>query len=122
VKLKQSYSFVLPDGRGFSTQLGTKIHGKMRPAKVRDFIAIQQDTRVQENKAFFYVSLLCRVLESLGTERMITTATVGKLSPEDFAFLVDLFNEINHGALSRRQHTCECGETFWGEVRLPGEA
>lgn len=120
--MKEHYNFTLPNGKGFSAELGNKIKGSMRLAKVKDFMAIQKDTRMKDNKSFFYISLLSRVIEKLGTERMITNATIGKLSGEDFTFLVDLFNQINHESVQEYEIQCECGRTFRGGLNLPGEA
>ncbi|WP_020614498.1 hypothetical protein [Sediminispirochaeta bajacaliforniensis] len=117
----KSRKFTLPDGRGFSAELGTKISGEMRPAKVKDFIAVQRDSRVKENSGALYVSLLSRVVEKIGTEKSITTRTIGRLSPADFTFLVDFFNELNHGVLQRVPVSCSCGEEFLWELHLPGE-
>lgn len=114
--------FFLPDGRGFTTSIGTKINGEMRYAKVKDFIDINRDSRVKTMPGFLYVSLLTRVVVSLGTEKMITTATIGKLTPEDFAFLVNLFNEMNHGIIKKKLIECDCGNSFYREIYLPGEA
>lgn len=113
--------FTLPNGRGFTAELGTKITGEMRLAKVRDFVDSQRDARINTNPGFLYVILLSRVLKKIGTEKTINTAVIGKLSPEDFTFLIDFFNEINHGMIKRIPIECSCGEKFIRELYLPGE-
>lgn len=114
--------FYLPDGRGFAATMGTRVSGEMRYAKVKDFIDINRDARVRTTPGFLYISLLTRVVVKLGTEKMISTATIGRLSPEDFAFLVNLFNELNHGVIKKSQVECDCGNSFYREIHLPGEA
>lgn len=113
--------FTLPNGRGFTADLGTKIAGEMRLAKVKDFIAIQRDSRIQSNPGFLYIILLAKVIKRIGTNKSLTTSDVGKLSPEDFSFLIDFFNEINHGLIKRMPIECSCGEKFIREIYLPGE-
>lgn len=113
--------FVLPNGRGFKAELGTKISGTMRQARVKDFLDIQRDTRHRKNPGLFYVIMLSRVVEKIGTERVNSTATISKLSPEDFSFLLHFFNEINHGIIKHVPIQCACGESFIREVHLPGE-
>lgn len=113
--------FILPNGRGFSAELGTKISGEMRLAKVKDFIDAQRDSRIKTNPGYLYIILLTRVIKKIGTEKAINSAVIGKLCPEDFSFLIDFFNEINHGLIKRIPVECSCGEKFIREIYLPGE-
>ncbi len=113
--------FTLPNGRGFEAELGTKISGEMRLAMVKDFIEVQRDPRLKTNPGYLYMILLTRVVKKIGTERAINTSVIGKLSPEDFSFLIDFFNEINHGLIKRIPLECSCGEKFIREIYLPGE-
>ena len=59
---------------------------------------------------------------SLGLERMVTTKTIENLFPEDFAFLVDFLNEINHKVIKRIPVSCSsCENSYIGEFTLLGE-
>ena len=113
--------FTLPNGRGFEAEMGTKITGEMRLARVGDFIDVQRDPRIKTNPGFLYIIILARVIRKIGTEKAVNTSVVGKLSPEDFSFLIDFFNEINHGLIKRIPVECSCGEKFIREIYLPGE-
>jgi hypothetical protein len=121
--LKTEFIFTLPRGIGFQANMGTKITGVMRLAKVSDILIIHQDNRVKTNPSYFYVILITRVVTKLGTEKMVTTKTIENLCPEDFAFLVDFFNQLNHQLIRRVPLKCEnCGHEFVGEFQLLGEA
>jgi len=53
---------------------------------------------------------------------MVHPKTIESLSPENFAFLVDLFNEINHKILNTIPVKCSnCGKEYLTEVNLVGE-
>jgi hypothetical protein len=94
----------------------------MRLIKVKDLLQIYQDTRVKETEAYFYIVLLSRVVVALGNERMVTTKTIENLYPEDFAFLVDFLNEINHKVIKRIPVLCSaCNNSYIGEFTLLGE-
>ena len=123
VKIRSEFPFSLPNGHGIANESGRKVSGTMRLARVKDLIAIQQDSRVKETTSFFYVILLSRLVTKLGSERMVTTKTIENLCPEDFAFLADMANRINHQVIKRVNIKCDaCGENFIGEFSLLGEA
>jgi hypothetical protein len=84
---------------------------------------IERDSTVQKDGGAFYVVLLSRTVEELGQEGMVTRKTIEKLSPADFAFLVDFMHEINHQVIRRLPITCgSCGYGYQGEFAQLGEA
>ncbi|WP_037571462.1 hypothetical protein [Spirochaeta cellobiosiphila] len=122
MKIREEFKFILPRGIGLEPEIGSKVSGTMRLIKVKDLIQIQQDNRVKEDSSYFYVVLLSRILVKLGKEKMITSRTIEKLCPEDFAFLIDYMNQINHQIIKQVNLTCSsCGQAYTGEFQLLGE-
>jgi hypothetical protein len=120
VKLKTEFKFVLPQGA--EDDKDEKMKGVMRLVKVKDLLDVYRDTRVKDSPSYFYVVLLSRLVTKLGDERMINTRVIENLSTENFTFLVDFMNEINHTILSRFPVKCgTCGTMYTGEVSLVGE-
>lgn len=122
MKIRSEFKFILPKGIGLEAEIGTRVSGSMQLIKVKDLIQIQQDNRVRENSSYFYIVLLSRILTKLGTEKMITSRTIEKLCPEDFAFLIDFMNQINHQVIKQVNLACSaCGAEYQGEFQLLGE-
>lgn len=122
MKIRDEFPFLLPRGIGIENDGSSKVAGAMRLIKVKDLVSIHQDGRVQENQGFFYIILLSRIVTKLGKERMVTTKTIERLSPDDFAFLVDMANRINHQIIKRVAVDCtQCGRQFIGEFGVLGE-
>jgi phage FluMu protein gp41 len=122
IKQKEELRFRLPQGSGLTPEIGTKVQGIMVMAKCRDFITLYRDVRTRENPSWFYVGLLTRCIKKLGIEKAINNSVITKLSPQDFSFLVDLFNELNNGVIRQVIDTCSCGTENHVEMHLPGEA
>jgi hypothetical protein len=118
---KDTVRFRLPHGSGLKPEIGTKVQGNMVMARCKDFITLYRDERTRANPSWFYVGLLTRCVKKLGAEKSINTSVITKLNPQDFSFLVDLFNELNNGAIRRVTDTCSCGEENRVELHLPGE-
>ena len=119
MKIKTEFNFVLPEG---TNEKGQKIRGAMRLLKVKDLIDVYRDARVKETTAYFYVVLLGRVITKLGTDTMVHAKMIENLSTENFAFLVDFLNEINHKVLRTFPVRCaSCDTVYTGEVSLVGE-
>lgn len=120
MKIRTEFTFVLP--RGFEDAPEGRSVGSMRLARVRDILQIYEDARVKELPSYFYVVLLSRVVTRLGNHRMVNARIIEELHPEDFAFLVDFFNEVNHRVISMLPIECtHCGNKYVGEVSLVGE-
>ncbi len=123
MRIREEFTFSLPRGTGIENNGIKKVSGTMRFMKVKDLVLIQQDARVKENPGFSYVILLSRVVTKLGTEKMINNSVIERLCPEDFAFLVDMVNRINHQVIKRVVVDCpSCGKRFPAEFGLLGEA
>ncbi|MCP4133345.1 MAG: hypothetical protein GY754_20425 [bacterium] len=122
MKIKTEFSFVLPADEFDKEGKAQKMRGKMRLIKVSDLLDIYRDVRVKESEAYFYVVLLAKVVINLGPHRMIHTRIIENLSTENFAFLVDFLNEINHKVLSTFPVKCSnCGNIYIGDVSMVGE-
>ena len=120
-KIKTEFKFVLPKGTGISTS-GKKVQGVMRLLKVKDIVAMEKDLGVSQNTGVFYVALLAMCIKSLGDITMVNRNTIEKLSPVDFAFLVDFMNEINHQVIKRIPIKCQhCSNEFEGVLSRLGE-
>lgn len=122
MKVRDEFTFILPNGRGLETENGKKVSGVMKLIRVKDLSAIGQDGKVKTNPGYFYVILLARIVKKLGEEKMVTTKTIENLAPEDFGFLVDMANRVNRQGLKSVTIQCGCGNTFNGEFALSGEA
>ncbi len=120
-EIKERCPFRLPHGSGLKPEMGSKVRGEMAMARCRDFLTLYRDPRTRENPSWFYVGLLTRTVKKLGSERSINNSVITKLSPTDFAFLVDLFNELNNGVIRDREDLCSCGNRNRVELSLPGE-
>jgi hypothetical protein len=120
--IRTTFKFTLPKGTGIKTEPGRKATGKMRLIQVKDLLIIERDSTVQQGSGAFYVVLLSKMIEELGQEGMVNRNTIEKLSPVDFAFLVDFMHEINHQVIKQIQIKCEsCGHTYKGAFAQLGE-
>jgi hypothetical protein len=108
---------------GIKTEAGRRANGVMRLVTVKDLVLIETADSVKQNSGMFYVILLSKVITELGNETMLNRNTIEKLSPEDFAFLIDFLHEINHQVIKKLPITCEhCGHQFMGAFSQLGEA
>jgi len=123
MNIRTSFRFTLPKGTGIKTEPGRKASGKMRLIQVKDLLLIERDSTVQQGTGAFYVVLLSKTVEELGKEGMITRKTIEKLSPVDFAFLVDFMHEINHQVIKQIRIKCgSCNHDYTGAFAQLGEA
>lgn len=122
MKIKTEFKFELPKGLLDENGEYKKTKGVMRLLKVQDVIDFQSDGRVQKNASYYYVAILSRVILSMGDIKVVNAGHIEKLCPEDFVFLVDFFNEINHRIITTVPVECEnCNNQYVGEIILPGE-
>ena len=121
--LRTSFRFTLPQGTGIKVESGRKASGVMRLVQVKDILSIERDGEVKKGTAAFHIVLLSKVITELGTEKMITRKTIERLSPVDFAFLLDFCNEINQQVIKRIPRKCPvCGKEYLAELSHLGEA
>lgn len=122
MKIRTEFNFVLPNGLIDESGKRVKTSGVMRLAKIKDILDVYKDIRIKNNPSYFYIILLGRVITRLGTLKMVNTKAIETLSPKDFVFLIDFFNEINHHLISNVPVECaHCGNKYIGEVVLVGE-
>ncbi len=119
---KTECGFSLPQGSGLKPEIGTKVKGKMQMSRCKDYITLYRDERARRSASWYYVGLLTRSVKKLGAEKAINTGVISKLTPRDFSFLVDLFNELNNGVVRSIKSPCSCGSDIRVELSLPGEA
>ncbi len=122
MKIKKEFNFILPQHVLDDSGKLVKVNGVMRLVRVKDLIDIHRDTRVQESSSYFYIILLSRVITRFGNEKFINTKLIENLSVENFAFLIDFLNEINHRVLTSFPVTCtSCSEVYSGGINIVGE-
>ncbi|MDR3303825.1 MAG: hypothetical protein LBS86_05375 [Treponema sp.] len=120
--VRTDFRFTLPKGSNIKGEPGQKIRGVMRLTQVKDLVAIERDDSVNHHNAAFYLVLLARVVTELGQEGMITRSTIARLTPVDFAFLVDYMHQINHQVIKRVPLTCpHCSHQYMGLFHQLGE-
>jgi hypothetical protein len=118
---RTEFPFKLP--KGYVDEAGV-VHqnGTMRLATAEDEILPMRDPRVQQNPGFLTVILLARVITKLGDVKVIDTQVIGKLFTADFAYLQNLYREINEMDKLRVRTSCpECKKNIEVEVSLLGE-
>ena len=118
--IQTEYDFVLP--KGFVDESGT-LHkeGKMRLATAADEILPMKDPRVANNEAYLSIILLSRVITRLGTLPMVSTQVIEKLFQSDYAYLLDLYGNINQDGANVVPVECpQCKHTFDMEIPLMG--
>ena len=107
--LRTEFAFELP--RGFVDADGTvHRHGVMRLATAKDELLPLGDFRVKENPAYLTVTLLARVVTSIGTVTDVTTGTIENLFASDLAFLQDLYRRVNQEGHTHAAVTCPACE------------
>jgi hypothetical protein len=118
--LRTEFDFTLP--RGFVDEQGNlHRHGTMRLATALDEIAPLQDPRVRANEAYLSVLLLSRVITRLGELGRVTPTLVESLFSADFAYLQDLYLQVNNAGDGIVETQCPtCGSRF--ALDLAGES
>lgn len=120
--LQTEFEFSLP--KGYVDESGN-LHreGIMRLATAADEIQPMRDPRVQQNPAYLTVILLSRVVTSLGTLKMITPLVIENLFAADFAYLQELYNQINQFGSNTHKVVCpECERQFEVVLEPLGES
>lgn len=110
------YEFILP--HGYHDRQG-RVHraGLMRLATARDEIEPLADPRVRENEAFLGLLLLSRVVTRLGDYSPVPAELIGELFAADFAYLQDLYFQLNSGTVPPPQPTLSSSRQ--AEMNLP---
>jgi hypothetical protein len=104
--------FTLPFGY-IDAQGDMHRHGIMRLARAEDEIDTLQENRVQQNPAYWSISLLGRVVIRLGTLETLGTPVIEKLFAPDFTYLQELYLRLNAPQKSVIETYCpHCGTAF----------
>jgi len=92
--MQTKFDFTLP--RGYLAPTG-ELHKivQIRLATARDEVESLQDPRVQNNEAYLPIVLLSRVVTRLGTIDLVTPQIIENLFATDFAYLEDLYEQLN---------------------------
>lgn len=119
---RSEFPFTLPrwllDDQG---QLHKK--GMMRLATARDEMAVQNDSRVQENPAYGVLVMLARVITRLGTLAPLTPELLESLFTRDIGYLRELYNRLNQQGNAHIPAQCPyCSNQFAVELALSGES
>lgn len=105
-------AFTLPCG--YIDEQGT-LHrqGVMRRATALDEVEALGDQRVRNNPAYMSILVLSRVITRLGTISTITPNVVSQFFAADFAYLQDLYVQLNDTDASLIATQCPgCGTRF----------
>ena len=116
--LRTEFEFDLP--RGYLDDSGV-LHkrGVMRLATAKDELMLLRDDRVRMNPAYMTVTLLARVITSLGTlsDNEVHAGVVENFFASDLAFLQDMYRRINQEGHTRAAVTCPaCEHNFTVDV------
>lgn len=115
------FEFTLP--KGYVDNEGNMCKkGTMRLATAADEILPMRDARVQQNPSYLTVILLARVVTRLEGVKVIDTHVIESLFTTDFAYLQNLYKEINEIEKPVFNAVCpECHKNVEVEVSLLGE-
>ncbi len=105
-------AFTLPCG--YIDEQGT-LHrqGVMRRATALDEVEALGDQRVRNNPAYMSILVLSRVITRLGTISTITPNVVSQFFAADFAYLQDLYVQLNDTDANLIATQCPgCGTRF----------
>jgi hypothetical protein len=118
--LQTEYDFTLP--RGYIDSAGNLHHrGVMRLATALDEVEPLADHRSHENEAYLGILLLSRVVIRLGDISPLTPAIVEHLFASDFAYLQELYLQLNNVSGNLAETECpNCGKRFAVELRAEG--
>ena len=107
-----NYEFTLP--RGYMDKEGN-LHrrGSMRLATALDELEAMKDYRVKSNPNYLAVLLLSRVVEHIEGLGAVTPEIIEGMFTEDFRFLQNMYETINHAEDPVIQVQCpHCGKSF----------
>ncbi|MEC4803418.1 MAG: phage tail assembly protein [Jaaginema sp. PMC 1080.18] len=88
------FSFILPKGWLSSTGALYR-QGKMRLTTGEDELAVQRDSRVQENSGYGVFVLLARVVTEIGELTAVKPEELEQLFLPDFVYLQSFYNRVN---------------------------
>jgi hypothetical protein len=108
--LQTEFAFTLPCG--YPDAFGNlHRHGVMRRATALDEILPLQDPRVVANPAYVSILVLSRVVTRLGDAGHLTPEMAEQLFSTDFAYLQDLYLQINETGSTLIETACPSCQT-----------
>ncbi|MBX0331207.1 phage tail assembly protein [Oscillochloris sp. ZM17-4] len=118
--IQTEFPFTLP--YGLVDAQGTILReGLIRRATVLDEVEPLQDERVQANEALLGLLILSRVVLRLGPVAPVTPQLLGQLFTADYAFLQDLYEQLNGLGSSVVETACpSCGVRFSLDIAQGG--
>lgn len=120
--LRTEFGFTLPCG--YPDERGT-LHrsGVMRLATAIDEIQPLGDSRVQANPAYVSILLLARVVTRIGDISPVQPTIIEDLFATDFAFLQELYLQVNENGGSVIETACPaCATRFALDLADVGES
>jgi hypothetical protein len=117
--LQIEFEFTLPCGY-VDAQGNLHRSGVMRRATALDEIEPLADPRVRANEGYLVILLLSRVIVRLGTLTAVTPAIMEQLFSTDFAFLQDLYSQVNELESSLIETQCPNCQTRFALNLLEG--
>lgn len=118
--LQTEFAFTLPCG--YPDERGNlHRHGVMRRATAMDEIQPLQDPRVLANPAYVSILVLSRVVTTLGEAGRLTPEIAEQLFSTDFAYLQDLYLQINETGSTLIETECPSCRTRFA-LDLSGES
>ena len=117
--LKTEFVFTLP--RGYVDSAGN-LHreGVMRLATALDEVEPLQDERTRNNEAYLSILLLSRVITRLGEIETVTPSVIESLFASDFAFLQEMYLQLNEDASHVETQCPSCGVRFGLDLMANG--
>jgi hypothetical protein len=109
--VRTEFGFTLP--RGYLAPDGQLYReGVMRLATARDEVEPLDDPRASANPAYVSIALLSRVVTRLGPASPVTTGMIQGLFASDFAFLQEMYLQLNEGDNQVETQCPSCGARF----------
>jgi hypothetical protein len=109
--LQTEFEFTLPSGY-IDEQNVRHQRGIMRLATAKDEIEPLSDARVKQNELYLGVMLLSRVVTRIGEIAPVTTAVIENLFSSDYAYLQELYLQINVQGSIVETRCPNCGHHF----------
>jgi phage FluMu protein gp41 len=109
--LQTEFEFMLPTGY-IDEQNQRHQRGIMRLATAKDEIEPLSDARVKQNELYLGVMLLSRVVTRIGEISPVTTAVIENLFSSDYAYLQELYLQINVQGSIVETRCPNCGHHF----------
>jgi hypothetical protein len=109
--VRTEFGFTLPRG-SLAPDGQVYREGVMRLATARDEVEPLDDPRASANPAYVSIALLSRVVTRLGPLSPVTAGMIQGLFASDFAFLQEMYLQLNEGDHQVETQCPSCGARF----------